>query len=136
MHQGGSPSHWLAHALLLLANCRRAAGDTAGAREALDAATATLDRVPGPGILPALASSIERKLLAPARRSATFGQELTGREIAVLRLLAAGLSQREAAEQLYVSYNTIKTQARTAYRKLGASTRSQAVRRARELGIL
>ena len=38
--------------------------------------------------------------------------------------------------QLYVSYNTIKTQARTAYRKLGAETRSQAVRRAQDLGVL
>jgi LuxR family maltose regulon positive regulatory protein len=54
----------------------------------------------------------------------------------VLRLLAAGLSQREVAAQLYVSYNTIKTQARTAYRKLGAGTRSQAVLRAKELGVL
>jgi LuxR family maltose regulon positive regulatory protein len=136
VHRAGSPSHWLVHALLLLASCQAAAGDTGEAKDALDAATAGLDRIPGPGILTSLASSLDGKLLAPKHRSVTFGQELTERETAVLRLLAAGLSQREAAAQLYVSYNTIKTQARTAYRKLGAGTRSQAVRRAKELGVL
>jgi LuxR family maltose regulon positive regulatory protein len=136
LHQAGSPSVWLAHALILLAACRRAAGDNARAREALESAMATLDRIPDPGILPALAASQQRKLLAPARRPATFGQELTEREVVVLRLLEAGLSLREIAAQLSVSHNTIKTQVRTTYRKLGAGTRAQALRQAAKLGIL
>jgi LuxR family maltose regulon positive regulatory protein len=127
---------WLAHALILLAGCRHAAGDTARARQALDEATAILDRIPDPGILPALAASQQGKLLAPTRRPAAYGQELTEREIVVIRLLAAGLSQRDIAAQLIVSPNTVKTQVRTAYRKLGAGTRVQALHQAAKLGIL
>lgn len=54
------------------------------------------------------------------RRAATFGQELSEREVVELRLLAAGLSQREVATQLYISPNTVKTHLRATYRKLGA----------------
>lgn len=136
VHSAGGPSVWLAHALLLLADCRRAAGDADRAYEALDAAAAALARVPDPGILPDLAVSVRGRLLAPTRRPAVFGQELSGREVVVLRLLATGLSQREIAAQLYVSHNTVKTQVRTAYRKLGAGTRAQAVRTADDLGII
>jgi len=136
LYQDGSPSVWLAHALILLAACRHAAGDTARARQALEEATAILDRIPDPGILPALAASQQGKLLAPTRRPAAYGQELTEREVVVIRLLAAGLSQRDIAAQLVVSPNTVKTQVRTAYRKLGAGTRVQALHQAAKLGIL
>jgi LuxR family maltose regulon positive regulatory protein len=136
LHQAGSPSIWLAHALLLLADCRHHAGDTARAREALDLATDTLDLIPDPGIVPALATSLRGRLLAPTRRPAAFGQELSEREVVVLRLLGTGLSQREIATQLYISPNTVKTHVRATYRKLGAGTRAQALRRARDLGLL
>lgn len=136
LHRPGGPSLWLAHALLLLADCRRAAGDSRRAREALEEATATLDRIPDPGIVPALAAALQDRLLAPARRSASFGQELSAREVVVLELVAAGLSQREIATQLFISLNTVKTHMRAVYRKLDASTRSQALRRAKDLGIL
>ena len=67
---------------------------------------------------------------------AAFGQELSEREVVVLRLLAAGLSQREIATQLYISPNTVKTHLRSTYRKLGAATRAQALHHARDLGVL
>ena len=54
----------------------------------------------------------------------------------MLGLLAGGLTLSEIAVQLHVSRNTIKTQLRTAYRKLGAGTRVQALRRAAEVGLL
>jgi LuxR family transcriptional regulator, maltose regulon positive regulatory protein len=76
------------------------------------------------------------RLLAPGRRAAAFGQELSEREAVVLRLLATGLSLREIAAQLYVSPNTVKTHLRATYRKLGAGRRAQAVNRARDLGLL
>ena len=136
LHDAGSPSIWLAHALLLLADCRYHAGDAARAREALDLATGTLDRIPGPGIVPDMAASTRGRLLAPGRRAAAFGQELSEREAVVLRLLDTGLSQREIAAQLYVSPNTVKTHIRATYRKLGAGTRAQALHRARDLGLL
>jgi Bacterial regulatory proteins, luxR family len=45
-------------------------------------------------------------------------------------VLAAGLSQREIATQLFISHNTVKTHMRAVYRKLDVNTRSQALRRA------
>jgi LuxR family maltose regulon positive regulatory protein len=50
-------------------------------------------------------------------------------------LLSTHLSYQEMGERLHVSKNTVKTQAYSAYRKLGVSTRSDAVIRARELGL-
>jgi LuxR family maltose regulon positive regulatory protein len=62
--------------------------------------------------------------------------ELSERELAVLRLLASKLSQREIAAELYVSFNTVKTHTRAIFRKLGVASRAEAVDRARELGLL
>ena len=52
---------------------------------------------------------------------------LSGREREVLELVTRGLSNQEVAEVLYVSINTVKTYIRTAYAKIGVTTRSQAV---------
>jgi LuxR family maltose regulon positive regulatory protein len=54
----------------------------------------------------------------------------------LLPLLTTHLTFPELGEELFISPNTVKTQANSIYRKLGASTRSQAVTRARELGLL
>ena len=62
-------------------------------------------------------------------------ERLTGRELEVLRLIVAGLSNREIAEQLVVATSTVKTHINNMYRKLDVSTRSQAVARARELNL-
>ena len=61
---------------------------------------------------------------------------LTAAELRLLPLLATHLSFREIGERLYVSRNTIKTQAISAYRKLGVSSRSAAIERASELGLV
>jgi LuxR family maltose regulon positive regulatory protein len=61
---------------------------------------------------------------------------LTPAELRLLPLLATHLSFREIAEQVFVSRNTVKTQAISVYRKLGVSSRSDAIRRATELGLL
>jgi LuxR family maltose regulon positive regulatory protein len=61
---------------------------------------------------------------------------LTKREETVLRFLAAGRTLPEIAREEYVSINTVKTQARALYRKLGAADRDDAVRRARDHGLL
>jgi LuxR family maltose regulon positive regulatory protein len=58
------------------------------------------------------------------------------RELDVLRCLAAGMSQPEVAAQLYLSKNTVKTHVRNLYGKLGVQSRSQALRRARELRLI
>ena len=61
---------------------------------------------------------------------------LTAAELRLLPLLTTHLSIREIAAELFVSPSTAKTQAVSIYRKLGASKRTQAVTRARELGLL
>jgi LuxR family maltose regulon positive regulatory protein len=71
---------------------------------------------------------------APAGEGAAHG--LTDREITVLRMLRGPMSIAEIAEQLELSANTIKTHTRAIYRKLGVSTRSAAVTRGQESGLL
>jgi LuxR family maltose regulon positive regulatory protein len=61
---------------------------------------------------------------------------LSGRELAVLRLLTTRLTLKEIGGELSVSENTVKTHARNIYRKLSASSRADAVAAGRELGLL
>ncbi|KOT41337.1 LuxR family transcriptional regulator [Streptomyces caelestis] len=63
-------------------------------------------------------------------------EELSGREREVLRRLALAMSTEEIAADLYVSVNTVKTHLKNVYRKLSVNRRNEAVRRARELGLL
>jgi LuxR family maltose regulon positive regulatory protein len=70
------------------------------------------------------------------RASPHLVESLSERELEVLRLLAAGLSNREIAEGLYLSINTVKTHTKSIYSKLNVRSRVQAVNRAEELGIL
>lgn len=64
------------------------------------------------------------------------GAGLTERELVVLRELADDAGLAQVAARLHVSHNTVKSQARTAYRKLGVRNRADAVARLRELGLL
>ncbi|MBO1332135.1 LuxR C-terminal-related transcriptional regulator [Streptomyces sp. VRA16 Mangrove soil] len=63
-------------------------------------------------------------------------QPLTGRELAVLSRLQEEVPLRQIADGMYVSHNTVKSHVRSLYRKLGASSRAQAVARGRALGLL
>lgn len=68
------------------------------------------------------------------RAQAALG--ISPRELDVLREIAAGLSNKEIARRLAVSPNTVKTHVARLYEKLGARRRTDALRRARELGLL
>jgi NarL family two-component system response regulator LiaR len=61
---------------------------------------------------------------------------ITRRELEILQLLAAGLSNREIAEQLYVSENTVKTHSGRLFEKLDAKRRTQVVQRGKEAGLI
>jgi LuxR family maltose regulon positive regulatory protein len=67
---------------------------------------------------------------------ARAGVGLSERELVVLRALADGTELAEVAARLHVSHNTVKTQVRSAYRKLGVRTRADALSRARDRGLL
>jgi|SRR5579872_1800862 len=62
--------------------------------------------------------------------------EITPRELEVLELIAQGLSNREIAEKLFVSENTIKTHSSRVFDKLGAKRRTQAVQLGKEFGLI
>jgi LuxR family maltose regulon positive regulatory protein len=63
-------------------------------------------------------------------------EPLSDRELEVLELIAEGLSNREIAAKLYLSLNTVKVHSSNIYGKLGVNSRTQAVAKAKTLGIL
>jgi len=65
-----------------------------------------------------------------------LAEPLSQRELEVLRLIAAGLSNREIAEELVVAISTVKTHIRNIYGKLDVSSRTQALVKARELKLI
>jgi LuxR family maltose regulon positive regulatory protein len=125
----------IAYALLAHAEARAALGDSETAGNLLRRARTTLEQCPDPGIVGKRTATALRRPPRPAL-PARPGEELTDRELAVLRLLPAELSQREIGQALYVSLNTVKTHTKGIFRKLGVTTRADAVRRGRELGLL
>ena len=62
-------------------------------------------------------------------------EPLSERELEVLRLIAAGLSNREIADELYIAVGTVKRHINHIYGKLGVHSRTQALVRARELDL-
>jgi len=73
---------------------------------------------------------------APEGKPARLLAPLTASETRVLRYLPSHLSAPEIADELYLSSNTVRTHLRHLYRKLDVHTRSQAIARARALGLL
>lgn len=61
---------------------------------------------------------------------------ITARELEILQLIAEGLSNREIAEKLFVSENTVKTHSSRVFDKLGAKRRTQAVQLGKELRLI
>jgi LuxR family maltose regulon positive regulatory protein len=95
-----------------------------------------LRHCPGLGALTGQAEEL-RTQLAKERGSGISGASaLTAAELRLLSMLSTQLSFPEIAGELFLSRNTIKTQANSMYRKLGVSSRSEAISRAHELGLL
>jgi LuxR family transcriptional regulator, maltose regulon positive regulatory protein len=127
----------LASALIALARLNRRLRAYDQARAAAREARRVLMSCPDPGTLAELLVRTERTLqLTATRRPVAADPDLSERELAILRLLASELSQREIGSQLYVSFNTVKSHTRSIFRKLGVTTRAGAVDRGRELGFL
>jgi LuxR family maltose regulon positive regulatory protein len=119
-----------------LARAHLALADPAGARTLMREIDELLRRRPGLETLVGEAEALRAQLSNQRAPGISGPSALTAAELRLLPLLTTYLSFAEIGEELFVSPNTIKTQAGSIYRKLGASTRSQAVTRARELGLL
>ena len=76
------------------------------------------------------------ELPVAGRAAPMIVEQLSGREREVLSLLSGMLSTAEVASELYISVNTVKTHLKSIYRKLAATHRGEAVRRARQLELL
>ena len=117
---------------LALASAAVRLGDAPGARELIAGAEQFARRIPEATLLHGWITRTAEQLDA-ADAGATL---LTTAELRVLGFLPTHLSFREIADRLYVSANTVKTQAHAVYRKLDAASRSEAVTRATQLGLL
>ena len=128
----------LSYGLLTHAGVKGALGDRRAAKDMLREARQTAEACVDPGVLPELVARVERRLRLVTSRAtrAPYEEDLSERELAVLRLLATDLTQREIGEALYVSFNTVKTHVKSIFRKLDVATRPDAVSRARELRLL
>jgi LuxR family maltose regulon positive regulatory protein len=110
--------------------------DRSGARVLLDEAKEILALRPALGVLADQLVELEREIDAMPEATDGGSSGLTPAELRLLPLLSTHLSFREIGERLFVSRNTIKTQAISVYRKLGVSSRSDAIARAAELGLV
>jgi ATP/maltotriose-dependent transcriptional regulator MalT len=135
----GHPSQQV-YVLIALADAALATGDRAAARAALEEARETADTgVAFPATARRLAAAEERigkRAGRAARRNGQLAEELTDRELSLLRALQGPLSQREIGAELYLSLNTIKGYTKSLYRKLGAASRAEAVERGRQFGLI
>jgi LuxR family maltose regulon positive regulatory protein len=123
-------------ARLELTRVHLALADVAGAKTLMLEVNELLRRRPEMGTLVGEAQALWDQLSDERDASYPGASSLTTAELRVLPLLVTHLSFAEIADQLFLSPNTVKSQAMSIYRKLGASSRSQAVARSRGLGIL
>jgi LuxR family maltose regulon positive regulatory protein len=114
------------------AHLERTHGDPAVASALGKDAAATAARCPAPGPLVQGGPS----QAVPRPRTSSMVETLTERELSILRMLPGTATNRELANALFVSPNTMKTHLRAIYRKMGVATREQAVEQGATLGLL
>jgi LuxR family transcriptional regulator, maltose regulon positive regulatory protein len=122
-------------ALIELGRAYLALGDASGVRAVLRQTRDIFEQRPDLGVLPEQAAELRAKLTTIT--AGTGGaSSLTTAELRLLPLLSTHLTLKEISERLYVSRNTVKTQATSLYRKFGVSSRRDAITRMHELGLL
>jgi len=128
---------WLAaFALLELVRVRLALTDADGARGLLRRVSDIFRVRPRLGALVERHAELDRRTHVLSEPEGRWASSLTPAEQRLLPLLATHLSFREIGERLFVSRNTVKTQAIAVYRKFGVTSRSAAIERAAALGLL
>jgi LuxR family transcriptional regulator, maltose regulon positive regulatory protein len=118
---------------IVLARTAARLDDAPTAKSLLDEAARLLKLTPDATVL---REWVEQTVATVETVSASAVKDLTPAELRVLRFLPTHLSFTEIAAQAYVSPNTVKTQAQSVYRKLGVSSRGEAVEKARSAGLL
>jgi LuxR family maltose regulon positive regulatory protein len=116
---------------VLLAEIALEAGDVPEAARWLSRAEGALRRSPNAGMLTQRVEHLRR-----AVETRCLADPLTPAERRVLKLLPTQLTAQQMAARLFVSENTVKSHQRHLYAKLDVATRTAAVERARELGLL
>ena len=128
--------YFAVQALTQLTHVHLGLADLAGARTLLREIDEVLKRRPGLGTLVDEAEVLRAQLAKQRGPSAPGASALTDAELRLLPLLTTHLTFRELGAEMFLSTNTVKSQAVSIYRKLGATSRGQAVARSRELGLL
>jgi LuxR family transcriptional regulator, maltose regulon positive regulatory protein len=121
---------------LELTRAHLALGEAAAARTIFRETEDVLELRPDMGSLAEDMQDLRDQLAATSGPGGAWAMSLTNAELRLLPYLATHLTVPEIATRLFISRNTVKTEAVSIYRKLGASSRSQAIERAVEVGLL
>jgi LuxR family maltose regulon positive regulatory protein len=131
------PASWFAvQCRVLLARAHLTLGDIDAARGLLSQAMVQRSAIVDARALTDQLDQTWQQAERTAREAPGRGWTLTAAEMRVLRYLTSHLSFEQISQRLYISRNTVKTQAISVYRKLGVSSRAAAVDRAHALGLL
>ncbi len=128
--------HFAVQARIELAEIHLALGDPAGARTLMREIDELLGCRPDLGNLTSEAGAFRARLSQEHDPGVPGASALSAAELRLLPMLASHLSFPEIAAELFLSRHTVKSEAVSIYRKLGVSSRTQAVMRCRELGLL
>ena len=128
---------WLTIAVgLELTRAHLALAEAAAARTVLAETERVLELRPDLGALVEEARELHSQVAATSESAGAWAMSLTGAELRLLPYLATHLTFPEIGTRLFLSRNTVKSEAVSIYRKLGASSRSEAIERAIEVGFL
>ncbi|WP_327188153.1 helix-turn-helix transcriptional regulator [Streptomyces sp. NBC_01334] len=126
--------------LVYLADAELACGERSAARAALSRAREVVEEEPVSAYARRRLEESEARLgrtgARTAVRSGALVEELTDRELSILRALQGTATQREIGAELFLSINTVKAYNKSLYRKLGVASRHDAVAAARDLGLI
>jgi LuxR family transcriptional regulator, maltose regulon positive regulatory protein len=128
--------HVAVQARIELIRVHLALADLAGARTLMREVDELLRQRPGLGTLVGEAKALRARLDRQRGTSSPGASALTAAELRLVPMLSTHLQLHEIAADMYLSPHTIRAHSKSIYRKLGANSRSQAVARARELGLL
>jgi LuxR family maltose regulon positive regulatory protein len=122
-------------ALLELARAYLALVDPEGARATLEQARWILQQRPDLGNLSTAVRTLDERVAQITQATPVGASALTAAELRLVPLLSTHLTYPEIGERLFISRHTVKTHAGSVYRKLGVTSRAEAVERIRELGL-